>query len=318
MFETFLATLSPMLVLFICILVGFVLNKAKLLPENTGTVLSKLENYALVPAVSFSSFSQFCTVASLAQNGKMILYGAIAIAFAVGMAIVVSYAFKYKNAYVRNVFRYSLAFGNFGFVGNAIVPVILGGEEHLYMYLLFTLSLSFVVYLWGLPILTPKENRSGNALKNLLNVPFITLLIGAALGLLGVGQKLPAFVVSAIDSLKNCMGPIAMVLTGFTIANYSFKSLLSDKRVYVVAVLRLMILPAIIVTVLKLLGAPDYTLFMALFAFSTPMGLNTVVFPSAFGGDPKVGASMAMISHTVCVITIPIMYALLQAVLSVL
>ena len=52
---------------------------------------------------------------------------------------------------------------------------------------------------------------------------------------------------------------------------------------------------------------------LMMFAFATPLGLNTVVFPAAYGGDPSTGVSMATISHTVCVVTIPIMYALLTA-----
>ena len=37
--------------------------------------------------------------------------------------------------------------------------------------------------------------------------------------------------------------------------------------------------------------------------------------PAAYGGDTSTGASMAMISHTLCVITIPLMYALLLMLL---
>ena len=43
MFDVFSATLSPMLVMFLCMVIGFILNKKKLCPENTTTVLSKLE-----------------------------------------------------------------------------------------------------------------------------------------------------------------------------------------------------------------------------------------------------------------------------------
>ena len=42
---------------------------------------------------------------------------------------------------------------------------------------------------------------------------------------------------------------------------------------------------------------------------------DTVVFPAAYGGDTSVGASMAMISHTLCILTIPVMYSLLTAIL---
>ena len=54
-----------------------------------------------------------------------------------------------------------------------------------------------------------------------------------------------------------------------------------------------------------------FILFMLFFAVATPLGLNTVVFPEAFGGDPSTGASMAMISHTLCVLTIPLMFTLM-------
>ena len=40
--------------------------------------------------------------------------------------------------------------------------------------------------------------------------------------------------------------------------------------------------------------------------------IAVVVFPAAYGGDPSTGASMALISHTLSVLTIPVMYALLN------
>ena len=64
MFETFSATLSPMLVMFLCMALGFVANKLKLAPENTATVLSKLENYFLVPALILPTFMTFCSIES--------------------------------------------------------------------------------------------------------------------------------------------------------------------------------------------------------------------------------------------------------------
>jgi predicted permease len=55
-------------------------------------------------------------------------------------------------------------------------------------------------------------------------------------------------------------------------------------------------------------------LYFTFFVVATPLGMNTIVFPKAYGGNPKIGASMAMISHTLCVITIPILYALMDLI----
>ena len=49
--ETFRATLTPMLVMFLCMALGFIARKKNLVPENAAEVLSKLENYFFVPAL---------------------------------------------------------------------------------------------------------------------------------------------------------------------------------------------------------------------------------------------------------------------------
>ena len=103
-----------------------------------------------------------------------------------------------------------------------------------------------------------------------------------------------------------------MILTGFVIGGYDLKKLLTKKRIYLASFLRLILLPALFILILWALGADHEILVLTLFAFGTPLGLNTVVFPAAYGGDTSIGASMAMISHTLCVATIPLMYALLN------
>lgn len=308
MFDVFSATLSPMLVMFLCMVVGFVLNKKRLCPENTTTVLSKLETYVLCPALTLSTFSRYCTPASLSAHSDLILFAALLTVLAIGLSYALSPLFA-KKGYSRNVYKYALAFANSGFMGNAIVPAILG-EEALYTYMLFTLPLNIGIYTWGITILIPKGEKS-NPLKNLLNPPVIAVALGMVLGLSGLSDHLPAFFTNTLSSLGSCMGPVAMVLTGFVVGNYSFKAMVSDKKIYIASLLRLFILPAVFLVILMLLGASGTVLTMCLFGFATPLGLNTVVFPAAYGGDTATGASMATISHTVCVVTIPIMYALL-------
>lgn len=316
MLESFLATLSPMLMLFICLLIGFILNKLKLVPESTATVLSRLEKYVFLPAMGFSAFARYCTVSSMTENIDIIPYSLVALVLAMIIAFPLSKAFERNDLNKRNIYKYAFAFANHGFMGNAIIPLILGGQEHLYKYLLLTLPLNFMTYIWGIGILTPKEYKTGSAVKNLINAPMVGMLLGMIMGLTNTQRYIPDFIITTVDSLQSCMGPVAMLLTGFVIGDYSFKALLSDKKVYIATILRLFVLPALILAVLMLCGASDYVLMLALFAYATPLGLNTVVFPAAFGGDTKTGASMAMISHVLCVITIPVMYALLQQVLT--
>lgn len=311
MTETFFAALTPMLVLFLCILTGFVLNKTGIVPENTDKVLSRVENYVLVPALIIKTFMNYCTTSSLRDNYKIIIFSAAAVILGIIIAVFTSMLFE-KKGYSRNVYRYALSFANYGFMGNAIAEAIFG-QAGLYNYMLFTLPLQIACYSWGVFILIPKgEASKKDVFKNLLNPVFISIFIGIILGITGANTYLPDFLQNAVSNLASCMGPIAMVLTGFVIGKYNFKELLLKKKVYVATFLRLLVIPAVLVLFLHFIGADTDTLKLAVVAFATPLGLNTVVFPSAYGADAKTGASMAMISHTLCIITIPLMYMLCE------
>lgn len=317
MFETFTATLSPMLVMFACMIIGFTLKKRTLIPDNADTVISKLENYILVPALILSTFMNYCTAESMRKQYILLIYSAIGLVIAFAISLPMSRLFVKQNSYQRNIYKYALTFGNFGFMGNAIVPTILGtaDPEILYKYLLFTLPMNLAVYTWGISSLTPKTEKETNWLKNLLNPIFISIMIGAFIGITGMNNFIPPFLITTIDYCKSCMAPLAMLLAGFVIGGYSLRELTSNKKVYIATSLRLIVIPVIILVVLKLLHASNLVLLLALFAYATPFGLNTVVFPAAYDGETKTGAAMAMISHVLCVISIPIMYALFNTLL---
>ncbi len=157
MLNTFNATLSPMLVMFMCIIIGFISKKADIVPENTGTVLSKLENYIFVPALIINTFMKYCTVSSITEQYKLILYCFLVFVIAICIAIPLSGVFT-KEEYKRNIYKYALTFGNFSFMGNAIVPAILG-EAELYNYMLYILPINVAVYTWGVIILIPKTEE---------------------------------------------------------------------------------------------------------------------------------------------------------------
>lgn len=318
--EIFKLTLSQMLMMFTLILVGFILRKKSPLPDNSHVVMSKLETFAITPALTLFNMMSKCTVKTFAENWTLILYGLVMILAAVFLSYPLSKLFVRKSddpsdAYQRNIYKYAMTFGNFGFMGNFIVLGI-WGMDMFYKYSLFTLFVNIVCYSWGLYILIPKDKNAGiikNLKKGLLTPPIIAVFAGIILGLIGVGEYMPNFIMSALEKTGSCQGPIAMLLAGFVIGGYDFKSLILNKKVYVASFVRLIAIPAVLMLVLGALGINKEIMTLALIVFATPLGLNTIVYPAAYGGDPKTGASMAMISHTLSVITIPLMYLIFIA-----
>ena len=323
MLTVFLATLNPMLTLFLCIAIGFVLRKKQILPENAGKVMSKLEMYVFCPALSFITMARNCTVETLSAHAVNILFATCAMGIAIGLAILLSALLVKEKGSARGVYAYGLGFANSGYMGEPLILAIFGDLALAY-YKIYLLPLTVGTYTWGLAQIVPSkegEKRSVLAvLKKLCNPPILATFAGIAVGLSGLGGHLPVFLSSSLDSLKACMGPVAMLLVGFTVAGYSLPSLLGKKKVYVATGLRLFVIPTLILAAIagirmltNALGAgiDNTVLFLCFFSVATPLGLNTVIFPEAYGGDPEPGAAMALISHTLCVLTIPLLFALM-------
>lgn len=318
--NVFLATLNPMLTLFLCIAVGYVLCKCKILSESAGTAIAKLETWVFCPALSFTTMLRFFTPSRISEHAVNVLLGACCVAAAVAIAIPLSHVFVRQKCPERGIYSYALAIANSGYLGDPVV-LSLFGDVALSYYKLFCLPLNIVIYTWGMSVLVPEGEKKSNVFKKILNPPTVAMLLGIAAGLLGLEAYLPTFLVSSLDSLKVCMGPCAMLLAGITIARFNLLEMLKNKKVYIATALRLFVFPLFSVALLFGLKELANTLFsleignnvlyLGFFATGSALGLNTVVFPEAYGGNPKTGASMALISHTFCVISIPLLYTLL-------
>lgn len=306
--EIFSSVIFQIAVLFSFIFIGFTIRQGGFLPENSAGIFSKLENRILMPAVVINTFRTNCTVKNISEKWVFIAYSTGVLLFCIATGFVAS-RFLGKTEYLKKVYRYSISVSNFGFVGTAMVSGIYGAESmELFDYLMFTLPLNLFTYSIGIAWLVP--NGHGKfSMKNFVNPIFVSIFIGAILGLLPI----PKFrlVTTIINSTAACMSPIAMILTGFVIGGYSFANLFGKWQTYVVAGIRLVFLPTVSVLVLKLFNAPQEAVVATLCANAMPLGLNTVIIPSAYGKSPDDGASMALVSQLTAVFTIPILFYIL-------
>ena len=241
----FVATIEQMSILFALIIIGYLLMKFKFVPTNSNMTLSKLENYLFIPALILSTFMTDFTVENLSKTGQL-----LAFSFIVGMtAILLGFAitrFTTKDKYIRNITLYGLSFSNFGFMGYAIVKALFPQIE--FEYVIFTLVLWVLIYVWGVPsLLMSSEEKIGvkARLKRLVNPMFICMLVGIAIGLSGL--KMPKFVSTLVDSTADCMSPLAMLITGMVIAKADMKAVLKSKDVYIATVLRLLVFPLLLI-----------------------------------------------------------------------
>lgn len=316
--DMFVSILSQMLILFAFIAIGFVLSKTKVLADGTATVLSKLENFVFVPALVMSTFIKNCTTKNIGALWKIILFSFILLAVLLPITFLFAKIFC-KEEFLHKIVVYGLQFSNFGFMGNAIVKGVF--PEIFFNYTVFTLPFWFLIYAWGVPVLLISSSggkSKGSVFKNFLNPMLISMVIGMIIGLSGLGGILPVQVVDAVDMLGDCMSPIAMILTGATVAKTNILSLLKCGWLYSISMTRLIIYPLLYVLAMFLIPKNGFLtetmLICGMCMVSMPMGLNSIVVPAAYGKDTSQAAALAIITHLLSVLTIPLMFLLFYVV----
>lgn len=303
----FVSTLSQTAFLFSLIIVGYILAKFKFIPESSASVISKLENLLFVPALVTGTFITNFTVEKLTTAWRIMLVSFIIIFVSMPLSFLAARLLG-KNKYQRNIYTYGLIFSNFGFMGNSVVAALF--PEIFLDYIIFTMPLWFMIYLWGTPtlLIADAEGKQTFAkrLKAFLNPMFIGMIIGMIIGISGI--TLPSWITNVITSAGNCMSPLAMLLIGITVSSISLKKAFTNVRIYAASVLRLIVFPAIFLVVAHFVPM-DKTIFLcAACATAMPLGLSTVVIPAAYGRDTTDAASMCIISHVLSCITIPIIF----------
>ena len=146
----FIATLEQTGFLFLFILMGYLLARKKLIPDNSQAVLSKLENYVFIPALVLSTFIGNFTPEKLTVAAELLL-GSLGLGLIAIVLSLLCVRFCSRDPYERSIYTYGLCFSNFGFMGNAVVSALF--PDIFMEYLIFTLPLWSLIYLWGVPVL---------------------------------------------------------------------------------------------------------------------------------------------------------------------
>ena len=301
-----------MIILFAFIAIGFILTKTKVLPDNASIVLSRLENFVFVPALVMGTFIKNFTTENIGGLWQILVFSIIMLVVLLPLSFLAAKIFC-KEDFLRKIAIYGLVFSNFGFMGNAVVKSLF--PDIFFNYLIFSMPFWVAIYAWGVPVLLISSSGGdgkGSILKNFFNPMLISMVIGMVIGLTGLGRILPEQAVGAVDLLGECMSPVAMILTGVTVAKADIIKLLKCGWLYGISAVRLIIFPLIYILALAFIQKGNFLtatmLICGMCMVSMPMGLNSIVIPAAYGKDTSQAAALSVVTHLLSIITIPAVF----------
>lgn len=311
------------LTLFFFMIPGFILRKTGIADKSFSKSLSVLTLYIAQVGLIFHSFIIEFEM-EIFKGLCQVFVGALLIHTL--LYVLAKQFFKKAPDKTRRVLQFGLIFSNAGYMGIPVISDVFGEECAIYatFYVVW-----FNIFCYSLGRLIYTEDRSYISFKKaVFNPAVLPILIGLVIFLTGGGTWIrnvinePTVLGAGFNVIYNVLGvfrnmvaPASMLVIGARLADIDFKGIFKDKYLYPFVALRLLVLPAIIWLMLKLIsltGLLDQTAFSVLLILaSTPAAAVTTMFAELYDGDSPYAGKLVAITTILSVITMPVVALLL-------
>lgn len=301
--------IGQIVIMFLYMIFGFVLFKGRKISKEGSANMATLLVWLIIPVVVVKSF---CVVPTQERIVGLLLSIAAAVA-AQGVSMLTAHLF-FKN---RPIDNFAAAFSNAGFIGIPLVKATVGDEAVFYIAF-FVAILNILQWVYGVAVIT---NKKMSVSKSTLVHP---LILGTILGLVlfftGLGAKLPAVVMNTLSGISALNAPLAMLIMGVYLAQADMKSLWTDKHLYLLSLVRLVLIPVLTLALLwamqLLIPALNSTIVMALLiAAIAPVGANVAVYAQLHNKDYVYASKTVVISTLLSLVSMPLIVLLAQYLL---
>ncbi len=293
-------------ILYIMVLAGVICDKIGIFTEKTGKACTDLLFYLITPSVIVNSF---LTQEFTKESGTKLLI-AIGCGFLLHfVAIGINTPLFSKGDREENcVYKYGAIYGNVGYMTLPLTQALLGDEGVFYCSAV-VMAFNVVSFTHGTFMMDKKAEKFD--LKMLiLNPGVISVLIGLPFFLLNV--DLPLLITKPVSYISSTQTPLAMLVFGTFLANTNLKEIFRHKKIFLVALSKLIVLPAVMFAFYRLIGLSGTLLLAMTISSCAPSANNTVMFSAKYGKDTRLAALLVSTVSFISIITIPLIIATVQ------
>jgi predicted permease len=282
-------------------LVGFVCGKKGIITDSGTAALSGLLLNATLPALMIMSLQKDFD-ASLLKNGAVIVAAFLATqAVGAALGLILCRLFKVEGS-EKNVWVFELIFANIAYMGIPVVKSLYGSGDAMFYVAMCGFAFNFLVFSLGVKLMAGAETKIDfKAIA--VSPPIITTAIGFALFVFSV--KLPATLSSALESLGDMTTPLSMIITGSILSRSDFKSVFTDRKMYVPHFVRLIALPLITFYGLRPFIKDETALGTLVTLTGMPTASLVVVLATRYNGDAKTASRFVFVTTIASMFTIP-------------
>lgn len=291
-------TLYKTIVMTILALFGFFSFKLKIIDDPTNKKLSELVLTLFTPILLFVSFQ--VEIDSSLINGFKISIVLSLLSFVL-VWIISKYIIRNQTKDYAIVEHISLIYSNCGFIGIPLAQGIFGIEGVLYMTV-YVAIMNFLIWSHGIIVMSGKSDTK--AIKNVFTSPTIlSIVIGVTFFALKI--NIPEILKEPLTLIAGMNTPMAMIVAGVNIAQTDIKKAFLKKRLYMLSIIKLLLMPISLAYLLKLTNINTTVKAIAILSVACPSGVTGSLFALRFKKDALYASEIFAITTLASIITIP-------------
>ena len=297
-----------MVKILIAMALGFFLKKINILNAAANKAFSSLIIHVTAPCLLFASIISMDH--SEVKNAVTLLWiGVIVYAVLIGLAILITKLLKASPS-EKGVLQAAMIFGNVSFLGIPLVEALHGATGVFYIAIL-NIHFNLVFFSYGLYLIASSGNGAGKfSPKKLINTGIISIIIACIIFFFQI--PIPQVISAPISFIGSITSPLSMIVIGSSIAAYSLKEVFSQKKIYIMAALRLLVYPILAYFILKYtLGANLLTKVICIY-IGMPTASVVGMTAIAYDGNAEGATSCTAMTTIFSLITIPILYLVMM------
>lgn len=294
-----LQILEPFIMLTLLIALGGFLYSTKVFDLDFVRRLSSLVVKVTFPAMLFVSMYSNIDLQTWQQGW---IFTAVGLAVSVVLAVTAHHSSKLYSLRGMTYGTYQILCtnGNNVFLPVPIISVLFGTPYVVYA-VLFELGAGLFYWSYGIAHL-----RSGRkfSFKRLFNPNMLALLLGLALGALGI--QIPSPLYGALEIVGNITVGSAMLILGALVVNLVEKRLKPRGEVWGVALHRLLLSPLVGMIILRFVDLPTELKTIFFLMLSMPPLVTTALVAASYNADEELAAMGVVIPTLLSFVLLPI------------
>lgn len=290
--------LRQIVIMFIILLIGFGCSMKGLITKEGNKQLSAVALHIVNPLLIFMSYQSDYSSKLLRGLLWSFLLSGLSFAVTIGLSTLL---IKKKRP-EHDLERFSAVYSNCGFIGIPLIRGIYGAEGVLYLTAYITL---FNILIWTHGLMTMKGSKDMKSFLNSLKAPsVVAVFIGLIFYLLQI--RLPDFLHTSLQYVSDMNTPLAMLIAGSAAAQTNVVKALKNSGLYIVATLKLVVLPLAAMALLHFIPAPHMVQMVVLIASACPVATTGTMFAIQYDKNPERCSEFFAVTTLLSGLTLPV------------